>query len=186
MKSKIFKSISFRISFISTVFTIVILLTMGLVINQHVINHFSEQNKDQLIGKVQLIEDLFEQNQGSLQHNLDAALAGHENFIVQISLQDGSVLYHSKNVTIDPKNLRKSADSHWINWKDEHHSYQGIILDKNIAATQQRIEIIAAIEITDNFQFLHFFKQQLVLIGIVGAICLMFLSWFATREGLSP
>lgn len=186
MKSRIFRSISFRISFISTVFTIAILLTMGFVINQHVINHFSEQNKNQLIGKIQLIEGLFEQDQSSLKRNLDTALVGHENFIVQISLQDGSVLYRSKNTHINTKKLSMNPNSRWINWKDEHHSYQGIILDKKIGVTKQRIEIIAAIEITDNFQFLHFFKQQLVLIGIVGAICLMFLSWFATREGLSP
>lgn len=163
---------------------------MGLAINHHVIRHFSEQNQRQLEGKIQLINNLLQQSPSNFQKNLDEALVGHENLSIQITLPDGKILYQTKNLSIDSNalNTKNNTPSKWVTWQNNSHSYQGIILNKDIlwANKVQTVQIIAGIEITENFEFLHFFKQKLVLIGIAGTICLMFLGWLATWQGLRP
>ena len=54
-------AISLRISLIFSLFTIVILLIMGIVIHQLVMHHFEQQDHTQLEGKVELIENLLKQ-----------------------------------------------------------------------------------------------------------------------------
>lgn len=168
MKNKIFQSISIKISLLSTIFTFIVLIAMGLAIQKHVIDHFNSQNLSQLNGKVYLIEKLLEKNPEKIEFELNKALVGHNNLSIQIKLPDDKTIYQSKNIPINfnefIKNKNKTSS---ISWSNNLHSYQGVILQKNILINSkiQNVKITAIIETTDNFQFLHFFKRKLILIG---------------------
>ncbi|NNP69949.1 heavy metal sensor histidine kinase [Acinetobacter sp. Ac_5812] len=188
MNNKLFRSIGFRISFISTLFTILILVIMGIFVNQHVVNYFYQQNQKELEGKIQLIENLMLQKPANFKNSLDEALIGHDNLVIQIKLANGQMLYHKKNVDTDLSQFVQNKKAGWVNWKNNNQSYQGVIVNKSIDYNNanQNMQIIAAIEVTDNFYFLHSFKQQLFMVGILGVIGLMFLGWLATWQGLGP
>ncbi|MCH7313030.1 heavy metal sensor histidine kinase [Acinetobacter sp. ANC 3882] len=188
MNNKLFRSIGFRISFISTLFTILILVIMGIFVNQHVVNYFYQQNQKELEGKIQLIENLMLQKPANFKNSLDEALIGHDNLVIQIKLANGQMLYHKKNVDTDLSQFVQNKKAGWVNWKNNSQSYQGVIVNKSIDYNNanQNMQIIAAIEVTDNFYFLHSFKQQLFMVGILGVIGLMFLGWLATWQGLGP
>lgn len=188
MNNKLFRSIGFRISFISTLFTILILVIMGIFVNQHVVNYFYQQNQKELEGKIQLIENLILQKPANFKNSLDEALIGHDNLVIQIKLANGQTLYHKKNVHTDLSQFVQNKNAGWVNWKNNNQSYQGVIVNKSIYYNNanENMQIIAAIEVTDNFYFLHSFKQQLFIVGILGVIGLMFLGWLATWQGLGP
>ncbi|ENW81229.1 hypothetical protein F909_02520 [Acinetobacter sp. ANC 3929] len=188
MNNKLFRSIGFRISFISTLFTILILVIMGIFVNQHVVNYFYQQNQKELEGKIQLIENLILQKPANFKNSLDEALIGHDNLVIQIKLANGQTLYHKKNVHTDLSQFVQNKNAGWVNWKNNNQSYQGVIVNKSIYYNNanQNMQIIAAIEVTDNFYFLHSFKQQLFIVGILGVIGLMFLGWLSTWQGLGP
>ncbi|ENX15515.1 hypothetical protein F895_02061 [Acinetobacter sp. CIP 64.2] len=188
MRNKLFRSIAFRISFISTLFTTLILIVMGIFVNQHVVNYFYQQNQKEIEGKIQLIENLFQQKPSNFKDSLDEALIGHDNLLIQIKLANGQILYNKKNMHADLNQLIQQKNGRWINWKHNNQSYQGIVVNKTIRYDQssQNMQIIAAIEVTDNYYFLHSFKQQLLMVGLLGVIGLMFLGWWATWQGLGP
>lgn len=188
MSNKLFRSIGFRISFISTLFTILILVIMGIFVNQHVVNYFYQQNQKEIEGKIQLIENLFQQKPSNFKDGLDEALIGHDNLVIQIKLANGQTIYNKKNNHADLSQLIQTKNGQWINWKNKDQSYQGIMVNKVLryGETNQNMQIIAAIEVTDNFYFLHSFKRQLLMIGLLGVIGLMFLGWLATWQGLGP
>ncbi|NNP75625.1 two-component sensor histidine kinase [Acinetobacter sp. Ac_3412] len=188
MRTKLFRSIGFRISFISTLFTILILIVMGIFVNQHVVNYFYQQNQKEIEGKIQLIENLFQQKPSNFKDGLDEALIGHDNLVIQIKLANGQTIYNKKNNHTDLSQLIQTQNGQWINWKNKDQSYQGIMVNKVLryGETNQNMQIIAAIEVTDNYYFLHSFKQQLLMIGLLGVIGLMFLGWLATWQGLGP
>ncbi|OJU83090.1 MAG: two-component sensor histidine kinase [Acinetobacter sp. 39-4] len=188
MRNKLFRSIGFRISFLSTLFTILILIVMGIFVNQHVVNYFYQQNQKEIEGKIQLIENLFQQKPSNFKDSLDEALIGHDNLVIQIKLANGQTIYNKKNDHTDLSQLIQNRNGQWVNWKNKDQSYQGIMVNKNLRYDQidQNMQIIAAIEVTDNYYFLHSFKQQLLMIGLLGVIGLMFLGWLATWQGLGP
>ena len=47
-------------------------------------------------------------------------------------------------------------------------------------------QIIVGIDTSEHLHFLNDFRRQLLYIGFVGTICLMFLGWFAAWRGLRP
>ena len=161
---------------------------MGIFVNQHVVNYFYQQNQKEIEGKIQLIENLFQQKPSNFKDSLDEALIGHDNLVIQIKLANGQTIYNKKNDHTDLSQLIQNRNGQWVNWKNKDQSYQGIMVNKNLRYDQidQNMQIIAAIEVTDNYYFLHSFKQQLLMIGLLGVIGLMFLGWLATWQGLGP
>jgi two-component system heavy metal sensor histidine kinase CusS len=47
-------------------------------------------------------------------------------------------------------------------------------------------QIVVGIDTSEHLHFLNDFRRQLLYIGFVGTICLMFLGWFAAWRGLRP
>ena len=70
-------------------------MIMGLVIHQLVMHHFETQDRTQLEGKIQLLENLLEQNPANSQElniYLKDALVGHHDLIVQIERPTGQII----------------------------------------------------------------------------------------------
>ncbi len=110
MTHKLFNAISFRIAIIFSLSTIIILMIMGLVIHQLVMHHFETQDRTQLEGKIQLLENLLEQNPKNtdeLKIYLKDALVGHHDLIVQIERPTGQIIFSSAPAVIKSSNISK-------------------------------------------------------------------------------
>ena len=191
MNNNLFRAISFRIGIIFSLSTIFILIIMGLFINKLVIHHFETQDRTQLEGKIQLIQNLIQQNPKNspeLNLYLRDALVGHHDLMVQIERPTGKVLFSSAPSTINTQHLTKSANNSWIKWKIQDKTYRGIIYNTEMNKNNviQSVRIIVGIDTSEHLHFLNDFKRQLFYIGLAGTICLMFLGWFATWRGLRP
>lgn len=191
MTPKLFNAISFRIAIIFSFSTIIILMIMGLVIHQLVIHHFETQDRTQLEGKIQLIENLLEQNSSNsddLKTYLKDALVGHHDLIVQIERPTGQIIFSSAPAVINTQTLVISPYNPWITWKIKNKTYRGLIYKKPFAnnSTIPSAQVIVGIDTSEHLHFLNDFKRQLLYIGVVGTICLMFLGWFAAWRGLRP
>ena len=190
MTHKLFNAISFRIAIIFSLSTVIILLIMGLVIHQLVMHHFETQDRTQLEGKIQLLENLLEQNPTNT-HELNAylkdALVGHHDLIVQIERPTGQIIFSSAPAVIKTQTLVKSKQAPWIEWEIQKKIYRGLVYKKsfnNISIPSA--QIIVGIDTSEHQHFLNDFRRQLLYIGVVGTICLMFLGWFAAWRGLRP
>ncbi len=191
MTHKLFQAISFRISIIFSLSTIIILLIMGLVIHQLVMHHFETQDRAQLEGKIQLLENLLEQNPSNsseLNLYLKDALVGHHDLIVQIERPTGQIIFSSAPAIIKVQTLVKSKHNSWVEWEIQNKIYRGLVYKKTFDTngTSSAAQIIVGIDTSEHLHFLNDFRRQLLYIGVVGTICLMFLGWFAAWRGLRP
>ncbi|NNP69040.1 heavy metal sensor histidine kinase [Acinetobacter sp. Ac_5812] len=191
MTRKLFNAISFRIAIIFSLSTVIILMIMGLVIHKLVMHHFEVQDRTQLEGKIQLIENLLEQNPSNSQElnlYLKDALIGHHDLIVQIERPTGQVIFSSAPSVIHPRALNKSKQDPWLEWEIKNKTYRGLIYKKTFDHNDSFIsaQIIVGIDTSEHLHFLNDFRRQLLYIGFVGTICLMFLGWFAAWRGLRP
>jgi len=164
---------------------------MGLVIHQLVMHHFETQDRTQLEGKIQLVENLLEQNYqnpSELNVYLKDALVGHHDLIVQIERPTGQIIFSSAPTVLNSKTLVKSKHGLWLEWKVKNKIYHGLVykksFDQNTAIPSARI--IVGIDTSEHLHFLNDFRRQLFYIGVIGTICLMLLGWVAAWRGLRP
>ena len=191
MGHKLFNAISFRIAIIFSLSTVIILMIMGLVIHQLVMHHFETQDRNQLEGKIQLVENLLKQNPSNSQAlnlYLKDALVGHHDLIVQIERPTGQVIFSSAPSIINIQALIKSNQNPWIEWKTQNKTYRGLVYKKSFDRNNSipSAQIIVGIDTSEHLHFLNDFRRQLLYIGFVGTVCLMFLGWFAAWRGLRP
>ncbi|KQW99747.1 histidine kinase [Acinetobacter sp. Root1280] len=191
MGHKLFNAISFRIAIIFSLSTVIILMIMGLVIHQLVMHHFETQDRTQLEGKIQLVENLLEQNPSNSQElnlYLKDALVGHHDLIIQIERPTGQVIFSSAPSVINAQALIKSNQNPWIEWRIQNKTYRGLVYKKSFDRNNSipSAQIIVGIDTSEHLHFLNDFRRQLLYIGFVGTVCLMFLGWFAAWRGLRP
>ncbi|WP_144735628.1 heavy metal sensor histidine kinase [Acinetobacter oleivorans] len=191
MPNKLFNAISFRIAILFSFSTVMILMIMGLVIHQLVMHHFETQDRTQLEGKIQLVENLLEQNShnsSELNLYLKDALIGHHDLIVQIEDPTGQIIFSSSPTVLKSKTLVKSQHGSWLEWKVQNKIYHGLIYKKSFDQDSAipSAQIIVGIDTSEHLHFLNDFRRQLLYIGIIGTICLMLLGWFAAWRGLRP
>jgi len=191
MPNKLFNAISFRIAILFSFSTVMILMIMGLVIHQLVMHHFETQDRTQLEGKIQLVENLLEQNHhnpSELNLYLKDALVGHHDLIVQIERPSGQIIFSSSPTELKSKTLVKSKHGPWLEWKVQNKIYHGLIYKKSFDQNSAipSAQIIVGIDTSEHLHFLNDFRRQLLYIGIIGTICLMLLGWFAAWRGLRP
>ncbi|MFV5374803.1 heavy metal sensor histidine kinase [Acinetobacter calcoaceticus] len=191
MPNKLFNAISFRIAILFSFSTVIILMIMGLVIHQLVMHHFETQDRTQLEGKIQLVENLLEQNHhnpSELNLYLKDALVGHHDLIVQIERLSGQIIFSSSPTALKSKTLVKSKHGPWLEWKVQNKIYHGLIYKKSFDQNSAipSAQIIVGIDTSEHLHFLNDFRRQLLYIGVIGTICLMLLGWFAAWRGLRP
>ncbi|MGK8803976.1 heavy metal sensor histidine kinase [Acinetobacter seifertii] len=191
MPNKLFNAISFRIAILFSFSTIIILMIMGLVIHQLVMHHFETQDRTQLEGKIQLVENLLEQNyhnSSELNLYLKDALVGHHDLIVQIERPTGQIIFSSSPTVIKSKTLIKSKHGQWLEWKVQNKIYHALVYKKSFDQNSAipSAQIIVGIDTSEHIHFLNDFRRQLLSIGVIGTICLMLLGWFAAWRGLRP
>jgi two-component system heavy metal sensor histidine kinase CusS len=154
-------------------------------------HHFETQDRTQLEGKIQLVENLLEQNHhnpSELNLYLKDALVGHHDLIVQIERLSGQIIFSSSPTALKSKTLVKSKHGPWLEWKVQNKIYHGLIYKKSFDQNSAipSAQIIVGIDTSEHLHFLNDFRRQLLYIGVIGTICLMLLGWFAAWRGLRP
>ena len=118
-------------------------------------HHFETQDRTQLEGKIQLIQNLIQQNPKNspeLNLYLRDALVGHHDLMVQIERPTGKVLFSSAPSTINTQYLTKSANNSWIKWKIQDKTYRGIIYNTEMNKNNviQSVRIIVGIDTSEH------------------------------------
>lgn len=191
MRRKLFNAISFRIAILFSLSTVTILMIMGFVIHLGVSQHFESEDRVLLEGKIQLIQNLLKQhptNSKELNLALKDSLIGHDNLIVQVERPLNQIVFNSAQIAIAPQDIATPDMNQWIKWKLEDKNYRGLIY-QNIFEDDENAEsirIIVGMDMSEHMIFLNEFKRLLVYICLIGALCLMFLGWFAVWRGLCP
>lgn len=189
MRAKFLKAISLQIAIIFSLSTIIILLIMGVVIHHLVTHHFEMQDRTQLEGKIQLIQNILAQESipsQELNTYLNDALVGHHDLIVQVERPIGHVIFKTNNDTITPNQLSKAEYSPWFNWQSHRTAYRGLINRNESSKPNQSTQILVGIDTSEHLHFLNDFRYQLLYIGLGGTSCIMFFGWFAAWRGLRP
>lgn len=184
---------------------------MGLVIHQLVTHHFDMQDREQLQGKAQLIQNLLQQNPNNtpkLNLFLKDALVGHHDLIVQVERPLGNIIFSTSPAMIDANSLidsstkslntplRRSEKPAWLKWHNQNKTYRLLVFNPSQSTLNQSIisqptpsqsvQVTVGIDTAAHSNFLNDFRWQLFYIGLIGTICLMLLGWFAAWKGLQP
>lgn len=191
MRRKLFNAISFRIAILFSLSTVTILILMGFVIQLGVSQHFEDEDRVLLEGKIQLIQNLLKQNPTNtpeLNVALKDSLIGHDNLIVQVERPLNQIVFNSARIAIAPQVIANPDLNQWIKWKLQDKSYRGLVYQNIFEEDEdaQSTQIVVAIDTSEHMLFLNEFKHQLFYICLIGALCLMFLGWFAVWRGLRP
>ncbi|QER39681.1 heavy metal sensor histidine kinase [Acinetobacter suaedae] len=185
MSKRLLNAISFRIGLIFSLSVITILVVMGFVIHQQVVHHFENQNKNQILGKIELVQNILRQNPDNtpeLNSYLKDALVGHHELYVQVERPLGHTIFNSGPTLHDIP----STQNMWTNWKIQETHYQGYIYQNTTSNTPQLVRVIIGIDRTEHLLFLTAFRQHLFIIGLIGTLCLMLLGSLAAWRGLRP
>ena len=201
----VLNTIGFRIATIFAVATLTIFIVMGLVIHQLVTHHFEIQDKSQLQGKIQLIQNLLVQNPNNtaaLNLYLNDALVGHHDLIVQVERPIGNIIFSTAPHDISYASIKNSVMNNklhadratWFKWHTHDKTYRILLFKQSpiYKATLMNkppltsFEITVGIDTSAHSTFLNSFRWQLAYIGLAGTLCLMILGWLAAWKGLQP
>ncbi len=182
-------AISLRISLIFTILTALILLMMGMVIHQLVMHHFEEQDRMLLEGKLELIENILQQNprhEPAVLQQLIDALVGHPGLIVQVERPIGTLLLTTVPAPVPDSPRTWTREKPLAVWTIDQQQYRGMTLTHAATSTVSSHRIVVGIQTAHHTDFLSQFRQELFWIGSVGTFSLMLLGWLAARRGLRP
>ncbi len=172
-----------------------VLLGLSFVIVFSIKQHFFEQDKETLQGKIQLVSSIVSEGVGAgtlpvFADKLKSGLIGHKELLVLVMNEQGVPLYSSGGVTF-PLNLIKGKSSasspHAITWSAEGQSYRGLVVTKSTRAQpKQPISILVALNINHHDLFMSRFQGALLLYVVIAALVSGFLGWLAAKRGLLP
>lgn len=186
---KMLNAISLRISLIFTFFTALILLIMGMVIHQLVMHHFEEQDRMLLEGKLELIENILQQNarnEPTVLQQLNDALVGHPGLMVQIERPVGVPLLTTIAAHVPDFPKGWTPHTPLAEWTINQQHYRGMTLTHAAKGIFDSDRIVVGIQTAHHTDFLSQFRQELLWIGSLGTFSLMLLGWLAARRGLRP
>ena len=178
-------SIVLRTSLLYSTLTAAVVLLMGFVVHLSVDHHFADMDRLQIEGKLELIRNILNEANAStgssdVHKQLDDALVGHHDLVVQITHANGSIFF-SREHSVQPENLSFVSENTLQKWSVDGSDYRGMS-----ASIPKSYRIVVGINISHHQQFLHHFKWQLLQIGLCGSLAMAILGWFAARRGLKP
>ncbi|BAN36061.1 multi-sensor signal transduction histidine kinase [Sulfuricella denitrificans skB26] len=190
-------SLTARISLLFAASACLVLLVAGYFLTQAVETHFREEDRRELNGKIELIQNLFEhaysQKQSDLlTKQLDDALVGHHGLAVAVADATGDVWFATPGADF-PRTLLQNCQTQsagWkygtlLQWKQAGLSYRGIAVSIT-AGSGKSYAVAVALDIQHHELFMNKFQSVLALAIFLSALATASLGWIATRWGLSP
>lgn len=188
-------SLTARLSLFFSALSCVVLLALGWLIGASIEQHFEEQDRHALSGKLELAQHIIErveteQDIHNLREQLSDALVGHHDLAIHILDHRKNVLLSSDHIDFPQTQLQTTrAGKHPVlfSWKNTSGSYRGLIGVFNTKNPQlSPITVAIAIDIAHHLDFMASFLKTLWLFVFVAAVTTAVLAWFAASRGLHP
>ena len=190
-------SLTGRISLLFAVAASLVLLVTGYILTQVVEAHFEEQDRFELNGKLELIQNLFrhassDKELDQLPQQLDDALVGHHGLAVAVTDATGNIWFATSGADF-PRALlqvcqaRPAACTYGTlhRWKQNGVSHRGVAVSIT-AGSGRPYTVAVAQDIEHHELFMDRFRSVLGVAIALAALATAGLGWIVTRWGLSP
>lgn len=188
-------SLTARLSLFFSALSCVVLLALGWLIGASIEQHFEEQDRHALSGKLELAQHIIErvateQDVHNLKEQLSDALVGHHDLAIHILDHRKNVLLSSDHIDFPQTQLQTARAGKrpvLFSWKSTSGSYRGLVAVFNTKNPQlSPITVAIAIDIAHHLDFMATFLKTLWLFVFVAAVITAVLAWFAASRGLRP
>jgi two-component system heavy metal sensor histidine kinase CusS len=184
-------SLTARISLLFASAAALVLLVAGVFIYRAVEQHFVEEDRHEMLGKMELIRHLVAKahsnaNLDSLAGELDDALVGHPDLSVAVVNDKGQIWFASSGAGF-PRPLLDDppATANTIKqWVQGGVGYRGMLTHLYINGMPYTVAL--ALNIAHHTRFLDEFKYMLAMAMALAAMATATLGWAVTRQGLRP
>ena len=191
-------SLTLRLALLFGTASTAVLVVLGYLVGISVQAHFVEIDRDELLGKVELVRHTLakvrtSEDFAAMPGRMDDALIGHPHLGVRLSAPDGTLLYASADASFPadefPLQLAKGLpDSPSIaTWQHGAHAFRGTMTSVPTGYSGMPQAIVAvAVSIDHHNAFFGAFIRNLWISIAIGALLTAALGWVAARRGLSP
>lgn len=194
MRTLIPDSITVRTSLLFSLLATAVFLAMGLLICAAVNQHFQEQDRAALEGKLELIGRMLARGDpqvgdGALRRQLAAALVGHHDLVVRIIDGQGHDFFSAGHSRIPDHIILAGsgrAGRHPLEWVDHGVEFRGIATLAPAGAGAAPMLVAIATDTTHHQAFIADFRRRLLMVGGIGLLLVMGLGWMAVQRGLRP
>lgn len=171
------------------------LLALGWLIGGSIAQHFEEQDRDALVGKMQLAQHAIErvaspQDMVQLTAQLEDALVGHHDLVVQVLGPHGEILLATPSVDFagaKQPHHNAIASRTLRTWTQDTRTYRGLSQAISTAiGGLPPLMVTVALDIEHHTHFMQELMRTLWLFVASAAAVTGFLGWFAASRGLAP
>ncbi|OYW22388.1 MAG: two-component sensor histidine kinase [Hydrogenophilales bacterium 12-63-5] len=173
------------------------MLAAGYILTQGVETHFEEEDRFELSGKLELIQNLFKHASSSdeldhLSQQLDDALVGHHGLAVVVTDATGNIWFATSGADF-PRTLLQDCQARppectygtLHQWKQDGVSHRGMAVSIN-AGSGKPYTVAVAQDIKHHEIFMDKFRSVLGFAIALAALAMASLGWIVTRWGLLP
>lgn len=190
-------SLTSRISLLFAGAATLVLLITGFFLTQVVERHLKEEDRVELAGKLELIQNLFKHaySQNKLEllpQRLDDALVGHPGLAVIVTDAAGGVWFATSEANF-PRALLQACQTQsngcapgtLQEWMQAGINYRSMAVTIS-AGNDKPYNVVVAQDIQHHERFMSKFGAVLAIAITLAAFATAGLGWIATRWGLSP
>ncbi len=210
---KIARSLSVRISLIFSLFTLIIFLVMGIVIDHLVTQQLIAIDRERIEIRIAEVESILNDhpNNSSAKtvDELKTAFISRRKPIVRIERPIGTTLFTTDHLQTahQPSQIGNTPTTQaWQNhqrqgqvvyltpykiveqqeWQVDQKRYLFLRVTHHDAVDPAKdYRIMIGLEPRKHTRFLTRFRELLLIVGGLGTLCLMLLGWYAARQGLA-
>jgi two-component system heavy metal sensor histidine kinase CusS len=190
-------SLTLRLTLLFAAGSTGVLLLLGWLVAQSVQAHFVEQDRMELVGKVELVRNILSRTRErddleTVAGRLDDALTGHHHLSLRLVEADGSVPYESPGHPFPAASFPLRADKVRIGppeiatWRDGARDFRGTVARVPGGPGAPDIVVAVALDIEHHVEYLRAFNRSLWISIAACALLIGLLGWAAARRGLAP
>ena len=185
-------SLTARISLLFAGVVAAVLLGTGILIANAVENHFADEDRDEMLGKLELVQHLLDKKHGAaemvdLSRELDDALVGHPGLSLAVIDSHGETWFATSGAAF-PKQLmsdREAASGQLKRWTTNGTEYRGMARPITVAGGAT-YTVAISLDIMHHLRFMAEFRRILATAMVLAAIAAAALGWLVTRRSLRP
>lgn len=191
-------AITWRLTLIFAALSTTVLIAVGTIASFSVENHFTEEDMQEINGKLELIQNAFNKTSTAtdiknLPQKLDDALVGHHALLVSVYEPSGIILYATHEADF-PKDMLKAHPAHYKTksatfkkWILHQRPYRGLSVQMDTGrGSAAPLNVAIALDIEHHQVFIQRFQQSLWASLLIGVLITLVLGWVAVKRGLAP
>lgn len=184
-------SLTARVSLLFAIVVATVLLVTGMLISRAVEDHFADEDRQEMQGKLELIRHLLSRahqtsDLDALSQELGDALVGHHGLSVAV-IDDRGETWFATSGSAFPAYLAHTpglTPDTLQHWSANGTEYRGITTSVPVDGKHYTVDI--ALDIAHHLHFMAEFRRILAWSMAFAILATAALGWFATRRGLEP